>query len=112
MGKLSRTKGAKEELRVAKLYLDVLGTDVKRELAQTQYIEGLGRDLRGTSPYCIQVKCGKTISPKAALREAISALDISYTIPVVHARLDGDKSMVFLREEDWMRIVKQLKEAA
>ncbi len=106
MSKLSRTKGAVEERRVAALYTSILGTKVQRELSQ--YQESSGRDLKGCEPWCVQCKHGKRVQVREAYYEAASAVDKKYTIPIAHIHDHGLPPLVVLSEEDWMTIVERL----
>lgn len=87
MGKREREKGARGERAVAKMFRGEGWTEAEREL--DQYQKPLGRDLKGTKPYCVQVKNSKTASMVSALLEAEEAADIDYNWPVAFVNRNG-----------------------
>lgn len=69
MGKTSRRKGAAYENTIAKLFREAGWTDAKRHL-EFQFAEALAsRDLDGTQPFSIQVKCWKKTPSITAIEE-------------------------------------------
>ena len=96
-GRKSRDKGAGGENEACKLIRPFF-PDAAREL--DQYQESLGRDLKETQPFCIQVKRLRTVSDTdllTALAEAESAIDECYEYPIVMARADRRSWKVFCR---------------
>lgn len=88
-GKKSRTKGAAGENEVIKL-MRFAFPDAAREL--DQYQEKLGRDIKGTQPWCFQVKRHRKLS-EGDLRRAFMQADSvppesGYSLPAVLYRED------------------------
>jgi len=95
----SRNKGAAAEREVVRLLRDSgRFPAAARELEQ--YQASLGRDLRGTEPWCLQVKRHKGFTPRVlerALQEAAEAADDHYAIPAVFFRGDRQPWRVLVR---------------
>jgi hypothetical protein len=105
-GAFSRNKGAAFERKVAELYREAGFKNARRKLSQYQKSDG--RDLENVDPFTVQCKCGKTVDWLTAYHEALASNEPSF-FPVVHGRIDGKGTYVFLSEEDWQEIVIMLK---
>lgn len=69
MGKVSRDKGAKHERYVAQLFRSAGFPNAKRHLEYQGQEAEEGRDLDGTQPYAVQVKCWKSTPSIMAIDE-------------------------------------------
>ena len=106
MSKLSRTKGKNGELEFIKIIKEVYPL-AARELSQ--YQETLGRDVKNTKPFCIQVKRNKARpAVEKALIEATKSTDLQYDIPVAAHRGDKGTWIISMYIGDWMDLIKGL----
>ena len=103
MGASQRAKGKCGELEVIRLLKQDF-PQAARELSQ--YQNTLGRDLKGTKPWCVQIKRLKQApAVEKYLHEAISALDDEYTIPVLFIRGDRGKWLVVMEADAWREML-------
>ena len=102
-GRHSRGKGRRGEQRVATLYREVYGDRVHRGPQSRTGDDGA--DVEGTD-WWPEVKTGKVVSVRAALRQALEATDGRPV--VVHVKIDREDAYVAMLESDWMAIVRRL----
>lgn len=82
MGKRSRTKGAAYENYVARKLRDA-GFNAKRHLEYQSEEAIAGRDLDGTYPFAIQIKCWKKCPPATVIEEVVTGDGYKYRMAVL-----------------------------
>lgn len=108
----NRKRGAAWERRVAEIFRDALGLDsVKRGLGQARSA-GEVPDVRGVPDLWPECKHGRQVNLRAALAQAIAAVEESGTkaLPVAIAkdRGRGKPPLVIMRLSDWMSLLARL----
>lgn len=96
------------EREVANKYSLYLEKKSSRNLDQYQKTDG--RDIKGCSPYCVQVKSGKAINIYGAYAEAKSAVNSEYKYPVAHIHYDRRDGLVVINEDLWWVIIQLIKD--
>ena len=104
MAKLSRDKGARLEREVCNLFKRHLGWDLSREL--DQYQDKLGRDIKGSEPYCIQIKGGANPNIPKAFAEAKSALGGTYVWPIAMTKKDREEWLVTMDTDTFFAMLQ------
>jgi len=111
MGRSSRDKGARAENDVARRFREADWPDARRHLEFQEDEAAEGRDLSGTQPYGVQVKCWRTMPPASSI-EQVGASD-EYPVPVAvlvqSARGQRRREVAVLWLDDFMAIVAKLK---
>ena len=113
MGKLSRSKGARFERRIARWLSLILGRDVMRQTDEPQ--QGNRGDVRvSLSPstnLVIQAKHQKRPSVWRAMAEAEEACRSKGDFPVACVRRHGGDDLVVMRPRDFSRLMACLDHA-
>jgi len=111
MGRASRDKGARAENDVARRFRAAGWADARRHLESQEAEAVEGRDLSGTQPYGVQVKCWRTMPPALSI-EQVAASD-EYPVPVAvlvqSARGRRRLEVAVLWLDDFMAIIAKLK---
>ena len=98
MGKLSNDKGKVFERRIARMFREQLGIDVKRGWQSRKGMDAPDVCVPGL---WIECKHGKQTRPKAALAQAMSDAKAGY-LPVAITRNDGAPILVTMLFSDWL----------
>ncbi len=105
MGKMSRTKGHSFERFIAN-ELKPIFPAARRHL-EYQDAEANGVDLVHTGHYRIQCKRGRQYSPLSAIKE-VTADELMGEIPILITKGDGERILVALPIEEFLRLIKGL----
>ena len=103
MAKISRDKGARLEREVCNLFLKNMGWVVEREL--DQYQGKLGRDIKGSEPFCIQIKGGAAPNIHKAFDESKKAVQGSYIWPIAMTKKDRGEWLITMDQETFFSML-------
>lgn len=82
-GKRSRNKGASYERHIAHLFRDLGFEKAKRHLESQPSEAGFGRDLDGTQPFAMQLKCWKSTPSISAIDEIIPSEEYPIRVAIL-----------------------------
>lgn len=102
MGKAQREKGKRGERATAKEIADKLGVDAHRGWQARDGADA--PDVVGLDGWWVEVKSGKALSPKAALKQADDARRL-HDVPVAVLRYDREKPMAIMYWEDLLHLI-------
>jgi len=108
VGAMQRNKGANAEREVAELFRIWGWPDALRRSTGEEAQTAQGRDLKGTSPWCVQVQLADRTTPGEKLSEAISAA-ADGEVPVAFIRRTRGAWMVCMRAQDWFKLAEVAK---
>lgn len=108
-GKRSRTKGHNQERHLAELFREA-GFPNARRMLEYHSDDAKGVDLQNTGPYLIQSKATKNYVPINTIEEIQLDKFPEDSIPVLVAKADRKKPVAVLYLDDFMDMVKALKE--
>lgn len=115
VGKTSRVKGAAYERYVASLFRDIGWEDAKRHLEYQSDEAEAGRDLDGTEPFAVQVKCWKSTPSISAIQQVIVDRDYPIRVAVLKRTQSKDSPSLEVAVVDlsvFMRMIQMIETLA
>lgn len=87
-----RDKGKRYENCIARLFRKHGWTDAKRHLEYQSSEASFGRDLDGTQPFAVQIKCWKKAPPITVLNEVSPSDEYPFPIAILKRTMSKDIS--------------------